>query len=91
MRCNYIAIGAIFVAFKRPRLGSATVRESKQAESSHSNGPYSTISTIMPEHADDKDYYAHGATGTDLPFDYMPGAATSRLHARGSVLVPQPY
>jgi len=40
MRCNYIAIGAIFVAFKRPRLDSATVRESKQAESSHSNGPY---------------------------------------------------
>ena len=32
-----------------------------------------TISTLMPEHADDKDYNAHGATGTDLPPDYMQG------------------
>jgi len=33
-----------------------------------------TISTIMLEHADDEGYYAHGATGPELPLDYMPGA-----------------
>ena len=72
MRCNYIAIGAIFVAFKRPRL--VLLLYVNQSKRKVLIAMVHTISTIMLEHADDEGYYAHGATGPELPLDYMPGA-----------------